>query len=175
MRRTQVGVFAKANGERDHEGFNGSGAELRPAAATASGGKSSPETISTLGRGMIVTGNIVCEGSLQVFGRLTGDIHASHLVICEGAQVEGQITALDATIQGVFKGTIHGNSVNLQSTAVVDGEIYSKSLTVEKNADFEGTARRLDKPVDPPSKSRAETPLSPAIAAAGPAPGSIVN
>jgi cytoskeletal protein CcmA (bactofilin family) len=170
-----MGVFAKANGERDHQGFNGAGAELRPAAATPTAGKSSPETISTLGPGMLVTGNIVCEGSLQVFGRLTGDIHASHLVICAGAQVEGKITALDATIQGVFKGIIHGNSVNLQSTAVVDGEIYSKSLTVEKNADFEGTARRLDKPVDPPSKSRAEAPLSPAIADASSAAGSIVN
>jgi cytoskeletal protein CcmA (bactofilin family) len=168
-----VGVFAKANGERDHQGFNGSGAELRPVAATASGGKSSPETISILGPGMLVTGNIVCDGSLQVFGRLTGDIHASHLLICEGAEVEGKITALDATIQGVFKGIIHGNSVKLQSTAVVDGEIYSKSLTVEKNADFEGTARRLDMPVDPPSKTRAELPLSPTDSAS--ASGSIVN
>jgi cytoskeletal protein CcmA (bactofilin family) len=172
MRRTDVGVFSKSNGELTPQSFNGVGNEVKPH-ATAASSKSSPDAFSTLGAGMVVTGNIVCEGSLRIFGRLIGDIHASHLVICEGAQVQGKIIAQETTIEGVFKGTIHGNSVSLQSTAVVDGEIYSKSLTVEKNADFEGVARRLDKPVDPPSI--AQPALSSSIADASPEPGPTVN
>jgi cytoskeletal protein CcmA (bactofilin family) len=54
-------------------------------------------------------------------------------------------------VQGEFKGTINGNNVKLQGTAVVDGEIFNKSLTIEQNARFEGVARRLDKPVAAPS------------------------
>lgn len=114
-------------------------------------GKSSPDVVSALGRGMLVTGNIVCAGSVQIFGRVVGDIHASHLVICEGAHVEGNVTAQEAVIQGLFKGTIHANSVKLQSTAVVDGEILKQSLTIEPNAQFEGVSRRLEKTIEAPS------------------------
>ena len=113
------------------------------------------EIVSTLGRGMTVTGNIVCTGAMHVFGRVVGDIHASQLVICEGAKVEGKVVAPDLVVQGEFKGTINGNNVKLQSTAVVDGEIFNKSLTIEQNALFEGVARRLDKPVAAPSASQA--------------------
>ncbi|MGN6572274.1 MAG: hypothetical protein ACTHLO_12755 [Pseudolabrys sp.] len=44
--------------------------------------------------------------------------------------------------------------MKLQGTAVVDGEIYNRSLTIEQNAQFEGVARRLDRPVDAPSADR---------------------
>jgi cytoskeletal protein CcmA (bactofilin family) len=113
------------------------------------------DVLSTFGPGMVITGNVVCAGSLQIFGRISGEIHAAQLVICEGAKVEGKIVAQDTVIQGEFKGTIHGNTVKLQGTAVVDGEIYNRALTIEQNAQFEGVARRLDRPVDAPSADRA--------------------
>jgi len=54
-------------------------------------------------------------------------------------------------IDGNFKGTIHANAVKLQGQAVVQGEIFNKSLRIEGDAQFEGVARRLDKPVELPS------------------------
>ena len=122
--------------------------------------------VSTLGPGMLITGNVVCNGSMQIFGRVTGDIHVTRLNICEGAYVEGKVVAQEAVIEGTFKGTIHGNSVKLRATAVVDGEIFNKSLTIEQNALFEGVSRRLEKPVDPPSSADAkgEKPASTATA-----------
>ena len=112
------------------------------------------DVVSVLGQGMLITGNIVCAGSVQIFGRVVGDIHASQLMICEGAKVEGKIIAPETTIQGAFSGTINANNVKLASTAVVDGEVFNKSLTIEQNALFEGVARRLDKPVAPPSSAQ---------------------
>jgi len=167
-----LSYFSQSKGERDKKSFNGSGSDVRLDQGAASG-KSSPEISSTLGPGMLITGNIVCDGSMEIFGRVIGDIHASHLVICEGAQVEGKIIAQDAIIHGVFKGTIHGNSVKLLSMAVVDGEIYNKSLTIEQNAQFEGVSRRLENPVEPPSsaQARGEKPASTAMAGAVPASG----
>ena len=106
---------------------------------------------STIGSGMTITGNIVCAGSLQIFGRVTGDIHAAHLAIKDGARVEGKVIALDAVIEGTFNGTIHGNTVKLQKTAAVDGEIFNKSLAIEENARFEGVSRRLERAVEAPS------------------------
>lgn len=123
------------------------------------------DVLSTFGPGMVITGNVVCAGGLQIFGRVTGEIHAAQLVICEGAKVEGKIVAQDTVIQGEFKGTIHGNTVKLQGTALVDGEIYNRALTIEQNAQFEGVARRLDRPVDAPSPDRAEAaaPMQPLL------------
>jgi cytoskeletal protein CcmA (bactofilin family) len=114
------------------------------------------DQISTIGGGMVVTGNIVCAGALQIFGRVTGDIHAARLTVCEGARVEGKIIAPETVIQGAFQGTVHGNAVKLQSTAVVEGEIFNKTLAIEENARFEGVSRRLDQAIDAPSLTRAE-------------------
>lgn len=118
------------------------------------------ETVSTIGSGMTITGNIVSTGAIQVFGQVLGDIHAARLIICDGAIVEGKLLAQDAVIEGTFKGTIHANTVKLQSSAKVDGEIYNKSLSIEQDAQFEGVARRLDKAVEAPSAAQTarETP-----------------
>ncbi len=63
--------------------------------------KVQPDLVTTFGPGMLVTGNVVCAGAVQVFGRVIGDIHAAHLIIGEGAYVEGNVTALDAIVQAV--------------------------------------------------------------------------
>jgi len=110
----------------------------------------STETVSKLGAGMVITGNIMCDGALQIFGHVLGDIHATQLAIGEGAHVEGNVVAQDTLIDGFFKGTIHSNTVKLHGNAVVEGEIFNKSLNIEDNAQFEGVSRRLDKPVEPP-------------------------
>jgi cytoskeletal protein CcmA (bactofilin family) len=129
------------------------------------GAAAGPEILSTFGTGMVITGNIVCPGALQIFGRVTGEIQASHLVICEGAKVEGKIIAQETVIQGTFNGTIHGNSVKLQGNACVDGEIFNKSLVIEPNVQFEGVSRRLDRTVEAPADDLAG--LLPAPVAAG--------
>lgn len=113
-----------------------------------------PENVSTLASGMQVTGNIVCTGPLQIYGRVVGDIHAAQLTICEGARVEGKIVAPEAIIQGSFNGSIHGNIVKLQKTASVEGEIFNRSLAIEQDARFEGVARRIDQPVVAPGSEQ---------------------
>lgn len=135
--------------------------------ATTNGRAPATDSVSVLGRGMLVTGNITCAGAMQILGRVNGDIHASSLNVGEGAQVEGNVTAQQVVIHGKFKGTIHANDVKLQGTAMVDGEILNKSLTIEQNALFEGVSRRLDKAVEAPAAESARSadvvPISGAI------------
>jgi cytoskeletal protein CcmA (bactofilin family) len=66
---------------------------------------------------------------------------ASIVRISNGAQVEGAITAQELTIGGRFKGTIQANRVTLTSSAVVEGEIFHRSLAIEENAWFAGVSR----------------------------------
>jgi cytoskeletal protein CcmA (bactofilin family) len=155
----------KAN---DKVQVNGTGADAkaggRPLMAT-----NTTDIVSTLGAGMLITGNIVCEGSAQIFGRVVGDIQAMQVLIGEGAHVEGNIAAQEVTINGAFKGTIRAHNVRLKGSATVDGEIFSKSLTVEENVQFEGVSRRLEKSVELPSSAQANGagPLSPGAANSG--------
>jgi cytoskeletal protein CcmA (bactofilin family) len=135
--------------------------ESRPVAATPAR-VAEREIVSTFGAGLLITGNIVSTGGVQVFGRVDGDIHAVHLVIGKGAVVDGNVRAQDVIVDGTFKGTIHGNTVKLQATAAVEGEVYNRSLAIDQNANFEGVARRLAQPVEAPTedqiKSRASEP-----------------
>jgi len=140
----KVGYFSQEKAAQSKTGLNGSGPP-RPLTAAP---ESAATTVSTLGPDMLITGNIVCEGSVQIFGRAIGDVQAVELIIGEGARVEGNITAHEIAIQGAFKGTVRGQNVRLKGNATVDGEIYSKSLTVEENVLFEGLSRRLDKSIE---------------------------
>jgi cytoskeletal protein CcmA (bactofilin family) len=151
-----VSYFSQAKPTKadDKAHVNGAGAAAtlgeRPLAA-----KNTIDVVSTLGAGMLITGNIVCEGSAQIFGRVIGDIQAVQVLIGDGAHVEGNITAQEVGINGAFKGTIRAHNVRLKGSAIVDGEVFSKSLTVEESVQFEGVSRRLEKAVEAPSSAQA--------------------
>jgi cytoskeletal protein CcmA (bactofilin family) len=149
MRRWEETLNYFAAGKPGREKTAGNGADTRPIETSTA--RSSFESVSTLGPGIVITGNIICEGSTQIFGSVTGDIQAAQIVIGDGARVEGNLTALEVAINGTFKGTIRANN------AVVDGEIFSKSLTVEENVQFEGMSRKLDKSLDQPAITQTAT------------------
>jgi hypothetical protein len=75
--------------------------DLTPANSTEPGSTD----ISYIGPGMTVVGKISSEGTLNVFGRVEGELHASIVRISDGVQVEGTIAARQLTIGGRFKGT----------------------------------------------------------------------
>ena len=71
--------------------------------------------------------------------------------------MEGDVVAEDLTVGGQVKGTIHANRVKLNGTAVVEGDIFHRSLSIEENARFEGSSKREDKAVDVPRTPRPAT------------------
>jgi hypothetical protein len=52
-----------------------------------------PGTASCIGSDTSIVGNIECNGPVQVFGRIEGELRASDLLISDGAQVEGNVIA----------------------------------------------------------------------------------
>jgi cytoskeletal protein CcmA (bactofilin family) len=140
-RKRRIKMFGKAKGssrEKDeHLPLAPQLQDLTPASLA----ESDSTEISSIGPGMTVVGNISSEGTLNVFGRVEGELHASIVRISDGAQVEGAITAQDLTIGGRFKGTIQADRVTLTSSAVVEGEIHHRSLAIEENAWFAGVSR----------------------------------
>ena len=87
------------------------------------------EAASSISSGLSVVGKIFGDGALTIFGHVEEEVRASTIVIAEGAHIEG--SAEELTIGGYVKGTIHANRVKLNSTAVVKGDIFHRTLVIE--------------------------------------------
>ena len=119
-------------------------------AAPSSSAQNAASDESTISAGMTIVGKITGEGTVNVFGRIEGELHASTVMIAQGAEVEGDIVADDLSVGGRVKGTIHANRVKLNGSAAVEGDIFHRSLSIEENARFEGSSRRDEAALDTP-------------------------
>jgi cytoskeletal protein CcmA (bactofilin family) len=134
----------------------GNGAAAQPPRSGVAQPAATPETaekISTLGPGMTIVGKIDCEGTLHIFGRIEGELRATNVLIGNGAQFDGNVIAQGVTIDGRLKGTIYAERVNLQRNAVVAGDIFHKLLSIEEDAQFEGSSRRQQNPTEAAPKN----------------------
>lgn len=123
-----------------------------------------PDTISCICADVTIVGKITGEGTVKVFGRIEGELHASTVVVADGAQVEGDLVADDVTIGGRVKGTIHADRVKLNGTANVQGDIFHRSLAIEENARFEGSSRRDDDAAETPVRAQLSRPQTALVA-----------
>lgn len=118
------------------------------------------EAASSISAGMSIVGKVVSDGTVKIFGRIEGELHAATVLIADGAEVEGDVVAEDLTVGGRVKGVVHANRVRLNGTAVVEGDIFHRSLAIEENARFEGSSKReevvIDKPARPTSRIQSQ-------------------
>jgi cytoskeletal protein CcmA (bactofilin family) len=131
------------------------------------------DTVSTIGSSMSIVGQVVCTGQARVYGRVEGELRVSDLLLGDGSQVEGDVVAQEVTVRGHVKGTIRAVKVRLEDGATVTGDIFHRSLSIEENATFEGTSRRVDNPTNAPSGMPEEIPQP--IAAPGQKPAAKID
>ena len=84
---------------------------------------------------------------MQIEGEVQGDVHAERIVIGEQARITGALIADEIVVRGNVQGSIRGNSVTLQSSSRIEGDVFHKSLAIEQGAFFEGKSRRSDDPM----------------------------
>ncbi len=113
-------------------------------AASRSGDRSQP---SIIGPDLVIIGNLVSNGQVQIDGEVQGDIHGTHIVVGETARITGGIVSEEVVVRGTVMGSIRGRKVMLQSDSKVEGDIHHKSLAIEQGAYFEGKSRRTDDPL----------------------------
>ena len=128
------------------------------ASATEPVAAGNPGAVSCVGVGMKIVGQVISEGVVHVFGRMEGELRAASALIGDAAHFEGKIIAQELTVCGHVKGAIHATRVKLESSAVVHGDIFHRSLAIEENAQFEGRSRRQENPTEAPSSIEEEAP-----------------
>ncbi len=102
---------------------------------------------SVIGPDLIITGNLVSKGEMQIDGEVQGDIRGTNIIIGERARITGTVIAEETVIRGQVMGSVRSRRVMLQTSSRVEGDIYHQSLAIEQGAYFEGKSRRSDDPL----------------------------
>jgi len=93
-----------------------------------------------IGKDSIIEGTIEVQGGLRVDGMVRGRISATEsLAIGDSGRIEADLTVKIAVIGGKVVGSIFAqDKIELQSKAIVEGDITTKNLIVEEGAIFHG-------------------------------------
>jgi cytoskeletal protein CcmA (bactofilin family) len=89
-----------------------------------------------------LTGSLHNQGSIQIHGKIKGDVVSSASVLVgETAVVTGPITAKMVEVAGQVHGSITAEQhIELQSKSMVKGDITTKQLSIKPGAVFIGSS-----------------------------------
>jgi cytoskeletal protein CcmA (bactofilin family) len=117
------------------------------AAGRGAGGELS---ISIIGAGMHIVGDVVTDGTVRIFGRIHGTVRASESVLIgKEGEVLGDVHAQEAVVAGRVRGTVAaGGRMHLQATCDIEGEIHvhPHHLLLDEGANFNGQVRMVEEP-----------------------------
>lgn len=98
-------------------------------------------SISTIvGSGSVFRGNLRVSGAMMIDGDIDGDLEISgNLIVGEKARIRGDVTARSAEISGIILGDLVApDSIRLNSTSAVFGDVATHRLTVEPGVVLHG-------------------------------------
>ena len=93
---------------------------------------------NTIAQGTTFTGDLTSKGDFRIEGVVTGSLTTSgKVVIGKTGALEGALSCDNADVEGKFKGTLNvSDTLNLRSSAHIEGEVQIGKLSVEPGATF---------------------------------------
>jgi cytoskeletal protein CcmA (bactofilin family) len=99
---------------------------------------------STIGEGLMITGDVTSKGEVHLDGQVQGDIRCISLVLGENALLEGNVIAEEVVIGGRLIGSVRARLVRLQAKSHLEGDLFHQSLAIDQGAYFEGKSCRSE-------------------------------
>lgn len=145
-------IMREAKEVMDRERNNGTVTTIT-SGTTIRGGISSDGSLEVMG---VITGDVECQGKVSIIGQVSGNVIASEVYVSTqrlegslssegtvkigvGTVILGDIDATSAYIAGAVKGDIDVNGhVEVDSTAIIKGNIKAKSIQVNNGAVVDG-------------------------------------
>lgn len=95
-------------------------------------------------------GEIEFEGELTLNCYVCADVRAPNgaLIVTASAEIDGDILVRTAVVQGLVRGEITAQKLELGRTAEVIGHIHATALSIEAGAVFEGQSAHLSQTVN---------------------------
>ena len=140
---------------------NAQSSNLNPPAPVKTAG--APLDQATIGRTLVIKGEISGSESLYVDGRIEGNVNlAEHRVtIGRNGSVQANITAKEVVVMGKVTGNIDcSDRVDIRSEGVVNGDVATQRISVEDGAILKGgiQVRSADQKHDKSKPSSQEAP-----------------
>jgi cytoskeletal protein CcmA (bactofilin family) len=103
-------------------------------------GAAQSRTVSVLGGGMTVTGDVTGEGELRIEGRVEGSVKTNGRVIVESTgEVEGGIEAGEVVASGKVSGKITAKgAVRLKNGCKVEADVHAPTIELEEGGTVNG-------------------------------------
>ena len=99
------------------------------------------ETFAVLAPNLVVSGNLVSEGNIHIDGTVEGDVQTVHLTIGSSGVVKGRVFGKEVKISGRVIGSITACELELEESAVIEGDIHYQSLSVARGARMNGNCQ----------------------------------
>lgn len=112
--------------------------------APLSGGAGSPVEQATIGRSLVIKGEVTGAESLYIDGRIEGSINvAEHRVtVGRNGNVTANISAREVVIMGKVKGNIQcGDRLDIRGEGSLTGDIITQRISVEDGAVLKGSVQ----------------------------------
>lgn len=93
---------------------------------------------SLLSADIVLTGDLKSQGTIEVQGRVDGDITATTLIIGAEGQVNGAVRAETIEVKGKLDGKASCVSFTLRSASHVRAEVNYETLVIESGATIDG-------------------------------------
>jgi len=119
-------------------------ADIKGKSSQESGSKSAPSSQGLnclVAKGTRIEGQFASAEDTRVDGEIKGEVKCDRkLVAGEGSHIEGKIWAAEAVFMGAITGDIViSGAVQLTSSAVINGNLSAKTLSVDEGAQLNGT------------------------------------
>jgi cytoskeletal protein CcmA (bactofilin family) len=119
-------------------------ADIKGKAPQESGSKNAPSSQGLnclVAKGTRIEGQFASAEDTRIDGEIKGEVKCDRkLVAGESSHIEGKIWAAEAVFMGTITGDIViSGAVQLTSTAVINGHLSAKTLSVDEGAQLNGT------------------------------------
>ena len=102
------------------------------------------ERIAEIGASIVIKGDLTADENVVIAGRVQGTISVEKhsVTVRRGAELEADVDARVIVVGGQVKGTISAaETLELQRTAIVQGEIVAAAIRLDDGAVFNGKAQ----------------------------------
>lgn len=116
---------------------------LREDSRAGAGGEA---MLSIIASGMTIIGDIESAGTIKIDGRVDGSVTGARQVLLgRGGSINGNVVADEVVVGGSVRGALTVRErLELQGTAVVVGDIETRSIVVIEGARIDGAVRMTD-------------------------------
>ncbi|MFU8866234.1 MAG: bactofilin family protein [Rhodobacterales bacterium] len=88
---------------------------------------------------LIIEGNLSSsEGSVDVKGRVVGDVRAETIKVHVSGSVDGALSANKITVEGNHNGSLSCDYLKLASTSQVEADVVAKEMETDSGAKVKG-------------------------------------